>query len=182
MSLRFAILGALVHGPASGYDLVRRFDQKLNFVWWASQAAIYGELPRMLTEDLIRPEAQVGRRGRQLYAITTTGESALRSWLRSVPARQPRDEMMLRVFSLGQLAPEEAASYLDDLAEQYRTRLEEYRRRARTSTEPDAAVDEAEVLDRIALDAGIAHEDAMLRWAQQSAARLRHHHQRSSRD
>ena len=36
MSLRHGLLGLLAEGPASGYDLARRFSEALGSVWPAS--------------------------------------------------------------------------------------------------------------------------------------------------
>jgi PadR family transcriptional regulator AphA len=172
MALRFAILGALSQAPASGYDLVRQFDKKLNFVWWASQGAIYGELPRMQAEGLIAPYSS-GPRGRQSYEITTAGRTALQDWLRATPERRPRDDLVLRIFSLWLLPPDDAADYLDGLADQYREQLSEYRRRQGDRPASVDAEDRARLFDDIALAAGVAHESAMLQWAEESAERLR---------
>ncbi len=169
MSLRFAILGALALEPASGYDLVRRFDKTLNFVWWASQGAVYTELGRLQDEGLVAPH-EAGARGRQSYAVTGAGTAALRDWLRAPPSRRPRDELVLRVFSLWLLEPDDAAAYLDELASGHRSRLAEYESRA--GRDPDPA-DRRAVMDRIALNAGLANERAMLVWAEESAATLR---------
>ncbi len=169
MALRYAILGSLGLEPGSGYDLVKRFDKTLNFVWWASQGAVYTELGKLQAEGLVEPH-ETGPRGRQSYAVTAAGQAALRDWLRSPPARQPRDELILRVFSLWLLEPDDAAAYLDELAAGHRERLAEYE--SRLGPAPDPA-DRRRVVDRIALNAGIANERAMLAWAEESAATLR---------
>ncbi len=42
MSLRHALLGLLSEGPASGYDLLKLFDNSLANVWPATQSQLYG--------------------------------------------------------------------------------------------------------------------------------------------
>ena len=47
MSLRHGLLGLLAEGPASGYDLARRFQEALGPVWPAQHPKIYAELARL---------------------------------------------------------------------------------------------------------------------------------------
>ena len=170
MALRYAILGSLAKAPASGYDLLRRFDRKLNFVWWASHGAVYTELQRLEREGLLAQEEAGGRR-RLEHSVTPQGLDVLREWLRTAPLRRPRDELVLRVWSLWLLEPEDAATFFDRLADGYRERLVDYEERA-AAMEPDPA-DAARFFDSLALGAGLAHERAMLAWAEESAARVR---------
>ncbi|MDT0184975.1 PadR family transcriptional regulator [Microbacterium sp. ARD31] len=170
MALRFAILGALAHKPSSGYDLVKQFDQTFNYVWWASHGAVYTELQKLERDGLVEP-GESGSRGRIQYRVTDTGVRALQDWLRAPAARKPRDEMVLRVFQLWLLDPEEAADYLDGLADAHAERLAEYERReAVAELDPDRP---AAFYNLLALRAGIATEKAVGAWARESAAEVR---------
>src|SRR5690349_13199676 len=109
MSLRFAVLGLLEDGPASGYALTARFEKSLQrFAWTARQSHIYPELARLAEDGLIEV-AEEGARGRRTYAITDSGRAALREWLLSPPKpRAVRDEQVLRLCLISALEPAEA--------------------------------------------------------------------------
>jgi len=112
MSLRHAVLGLLSSGPASGYDLLKRFEISLANVWPATQSQLYSELNRMADAALVKVAAE-GPRGRKEYAITDAGMAELRHWMTEVePDRPRRSDMLLRVFFLDLIPPAEAIAYL----------------------------------------------------------------------
>ena len=75
MSLRFALLGLLEDGPASGYTLNLRFERSLQrFAWTARQSHIYPELNRLAEEGLIEI-AEEGARDKRTYALTERGRA-----------------------------------------------------------------------------------------------------------
>ena len=112
VSLKHAALGLLSFGPASGYDLLQTFRESLANVWPATQSQLYGELGKLADAGLVTVAAE-GPRGRKEYAITPEGTAELRHWLGEVrPAPTRRSEMLLRVFFLGMLTPEQAEDYL----------------------------------------------------------------------
>ncbi|MBX5489428.1 PadR family transcriptional regulator [Mycolicibacterium hassiacum] len=118
MSLRMAALGLLARRPASGYDLLRQFQDSLANVWSATQSQLYGELNRLADAGLIEVCA-VGPRGRKEYRITTAGRDELRRWLLNPQDDPPfRSAPLLRVFLLGELGRDQARAYLTALAEQ----------------------------------------------------------------
>ena len=47
MSLRYALLGLLREGPASGYDLMQIFKLSLANTWPATQSQVYTELGKI---------------------------------------------------------------------------------------------------------------------------------------
>ena len=69
MSLSHVLLGLLADRPASGYDLLKRFEISLANVWPARQSQIYTELVQLAEGGLIKVAAE-GPRGRKEYAIT----------------------------------------------------------------------------------------------------------------
>jgi PadR family transcriptional regulator, regulatory protein AphA len=162
VSLRHAVLGLLAQEPMSGYDLTKRFDRSLANVWSAAHSQIYPELARLKDEGLIR-QVGMGPRGRKTYEITADGLSELRRWMVDTePDRSPRDEAYLRVFFLWLLRPDDAARYLRRQAEHHRSTLQRYLDRA---DEPRPASPWGWA-GRLALEAGIRHERALLEWAE----------------
>jgi len=111
MSLRYAMLGLLADRPASGYDLLQRFKTSLANVWPATQSQIYTELTKLADTGLIAVTDE-GPRGRKEYTITDEGLGELQQWLVGIKPRPVRNDMLLRTFFLGTIAPEQAHEYL----------------------------------------------------------------------
>ncbi len=80
MSLRHGLLGLLAEGPASGYDLSRRFQEMLGTIYPAQHPKIYAELGRLSAAGLIAEESE-GPRRRKAYRITEAGLDEVRAWL-----------------------------------------------------------------------------------------------------
>ena len=117
MSLRHAVLGMLADEPASGYDLLKRFERAMANVWPATQSQLYGELGKLESAGMIHVQAE-GPRGRKEYEITDAGLAELRHWLIEVdPGGPPRSEGLLRVYFLGSVSPEQARGYVATMGE-----------------------------------------------------------------
>ncbi len=122
MSLRHALLGLLSNGPGSGYDLLGAFKSTLSNVWPATQSQVYSELTRLADAGLIRV-AEEGPRGRKTYEVTADGREELRHWLLQVaPDGYRRNDILLRVFLLGAVEPDEAREFMRRRAEIARSR------------------------------------------------------------
>ena len=121
MSLRHALLGLLTVEPASGWDLLKRFEQSLAFVWPATQSQLYTELNRMSDAGLVTVTS-TGARNRKEYGITPVGRRELAHWITEVePERNRRNDVLLRVFFLWTVDRAEAKAFLEREAEVYRT-------------------------------------------------------------
>lgn len=100
MSLKHAILVSLAERPASGYDLVHRFDRSVGYFWRASHQQIYRELPKLETAGWVSAEAvaQSGKPDKRVYAITPAGRDALQAWLAKPVGPEPvRESLMVKV-------------------------------------------------------------------------------------
>lgn len=163
MSLRHALLGLLGQGPASGYDLLKTFEISLANVWPATQSQVYTELSRLADAGLVEVNAE-GPRGRKEYAVTEAGLAELRHWLTETdPAPlAKRSEMLLRVFFLGQIRPEQARAYLRRQAE---IGEERSRRLAPLKELVGQTEDDLSLYGRLALEWGLRFSDMQREWA-----------------
>lgn len=170
MSLRHAVLGLLASGPASGYDLLKRFEVSLANVWPATQSQLYSELNRMADAELVKVAAE-GPRGRKEYAITDSGMAELRHWMTEVePERVRRSDMLLRVFFLDLVSTDEAIDYLRRqvaYAADRLTDLEAIRTAVAGEQDPLA------VNGRIALEWGIRQMAMVRDWASWAETEVR---------
>lgn len=107
MSLRHAIMTALLDDEMSGYDLARAFDKSLGFFWHASHQQIYREL-RTLSEHAWvahRDDPDGGRRERHLYRLTEEGRTALDDWVLQrdrMRLQETRDEFYIKLYNLSE--------------------------------------------------------------------------------
>ncbi|MFF0431763.1 PadR family transcriptional regulator [Streptomyces sp. NPDC004327] len=170
MSLRHALLGLLSERPASGYDLLKRFETSLANVWPATQSQMYSELSKLAANGLIDVSAE-GPRGRKEYTLTDEGLTELRHWLTETkPQRNTRSDILLRVFFLGVLTPEQARGYLTELQE---LSEREYENLRRLESSIDWGDDRLSVHGRIALEYGLRFNAMRREWAQWAAGQLR---------
>lgn len=112
MSLRYGLLGLLAEGPASGYDLARRFQEALGPVWPAQHPKIYAELSRLADAGMIEVDSH-GPRRRKAYRITDTGLAEVRRWLTEDEVDHTlRIESVLRSFFFWLMEPDDLQARL----------------------------------------------------------------------
>jgi len=170
MSLRHALLGLLVDRPASGYDLLKRFEGSLAYVWPASQSQIYTELTKLAADELITV-SEAGPRGRKEYALADAGHAELRRWLTGpVPERPERNPILLRVFFLGELDRAQRTEVVGEMIEAARRDRAALEHAAETITWDDTDLSR---YGRIALEFGLRFTAMRRDWAEWAANQLR---------
>jgi len=98
----YAVLGLLTFGERSGYELDKLARRSIGYFWRPAKSKIYAILPRLVERGFAERTtvAQTRRPDKQLYRLTSHGESALREWLdKDEPIRGvARDGLLLKVF------------------------------------------------------------------------------------
>jgi DNA-binding PadR family transcriptional regulator len=173
VSLRHGLLGLLAEGPASGYDLTRRFEEVVGPVWPAKHPQIYAELGRLATEGLIKVESE-GARGRKAYEITDAGLAEVRRWLVDTnPGQALRFEPLLRSFFFWLMEPDELAAHLDRESASYRQLATTYRDYADAKDRGEFGSSPQTQSLRMAVEAGARIYTALADWAEWAAERSR---------
>lgn len=165
MSLRSAILTALIERPSSGKELARRFDLSFGYFWHATHQQIYRELGQMSDAGLIRLHAsqEKGRGGPRTYDITEAGIQHLRDWVATAQDPVPiRDPLLVRLRAAAALGDIDLSDQLQQHLDYHRILLETYRRiEERDFSQPLQG--RRQHLQHLILQAGISTE---LSWAQ----------------
>jgi DNA-binding PadR family transcriptional regulator len=160
-----AILGLLMQGPLSGYDIRKIFTQTPLGTFSDSPGAIYPALKRLEADGLVRGrvESSSGLRRRRIFRVTPAGTSTFKRWL-STPVTHDdvvhgTDELMLR-FGFMDLGIGEAASvrFLRSLQQELKSYVPELKRYLDThgGGMPRSG--------RLALESGIRSYETLLKW------------------
>jgi DNA-binding PadR family transcriptional regulator len=70
--IRIALLVSLLEGPAHGYELINRLEEKSGGAWRPSPGSVYPTLQLLEDEGLVRSEERDGRR---VYQLTDAGRA-----------------------------------------------------------------------------------------------------------
>jgi DNA-binding PadR family transcriptional regulator len=68
--VRYALLVALADGPAHGYELMGKLEEKSGGMWHPSPGSVYPTLQLLEDEGLVKSEERDGKR---VYELTDTG-------------------------------------------------------------------------------------------------------------
>jgi len=101
-------LGLLAEGERSGYDLLKRAEESVGYMWAPAKSQLYAVLPRLVEAGLATRKTVRGkaRPDKHVHRLTAAGRSAVSSWLEH---ERPRtwDELLLKVF-FAELLPRDA--------------------------------------------------------------------------
>jgi PadR family transcriptional regulator, regulatory protein AphA len=170
MALKHVILTVLHQGPATGYEIVKDFDDVMGFFWSASHQQVYRDLAQLTDAGLVRftEVSQEHRPDKKVYELTEAGREALREWVEA-PIKPPRtqDELLVKLLA-GELVGSDALEkLLADQRELHREMLQTYRsiEREHFSESPLEEIPAVHRLVYMTLRRGILGEEAWLAWA-----------------
>ena len=103
MSTRHALLNSLLHGDASGYDLVKRFRPSAAHWWHPKPAQMYTELARMETDGLVSAETVIQTKypNKRVFSLTDAGRDELRRYAEvPSPPAEFKDELVIKMMGI----------------------------------------------------------------------------------
>jgi DNA-binding PadR family transcriptional regulator len=166
------LLGTIVGGPSSGYDLKKLFTTTPAAIYQPSPGALYPALRRLEHRGLLRarPDVSAGRRGRRVYHATKAGRAAHLAWIRQpvVPGTVVPDldlHLMRFVMMEQQLPRADVLAFLASLADALAGFVADVERYLATAAMPGRH-------PPLALEHGIAVHRASLDWARSAMAAL----------
>lgn len=158
MHLRYALMALLGEGEAHGYELRKRFTQRVGPFWHPNIGQVYQVLHELERRGHVTcRDVTKGARLRRMFRLTLRGDRALRTWLARRPAWPPplRDEIIVRMMAAERHGPSALLAQLERHEAEYRRYV--------TLVESEAAHD-APVTRRLAHEAALGIAEAHLRW------------------
>lgn len=155
-------LGLLAEGERSGYDLLKRAEESVGYMWAPAKSQLYAVLPRLVgaglaTRKTVRGK---GRPDKHMYRLTRSGKTAVSSWLEREPPRT-WDELLLKVFFAGLLPRDALLRHLEDYRQLQVELLAEYK-----------SVDPASRHGALTLRYGLALIPVRIAWLDEAIAEL----------
>jgi len=181
MSLRDAVLAALLAGEASGYDLAKDFDASVANFWMATPQQLYRELDRLAEQGLIQARVvhQERRPNKRMYSLTDSGHEAIQQFTARAPKPSViRDELLVKVQACD---AGNVAAVRDFIAERLQWATAKLQRYERLRTrlldgraEEEYLAETERVGPYLTLLRGISFEQENIRWAERALTIVEH--------
>ena len=159
-----SILGLLLRGERSGYDLKKAADAGVGYVWTAAKSHVYAVLPRLVSGGFatVRTVTQERRPDKQVYRITRQGEQAFKRWLEEPIEERPGSAslFLLKVFFGGRMTREALVAHVERRRAYAADKLAEFR-----EIEEELRDEETGYYGYLTLRWGLAEAEAWIRWA-----------------
>ncbi|GGC55045.1 PadR family transcriptional regulator [Hoyosella rhizosphaerae] len=180
MTLRHAVLAALLDGDMSGYQLAKTFDVSVSNYWHALPQQLYGELTKLEKEGLItgRVVIQQGRPNKRLFSLADPGTETLTQFI-TEPSRPSfiRDDLLVKVRACEVGGHAELIEQLEERAVQARAKItlfDKLLRELRGGTDEETYLaSNSRIGPYLTGLRGRAFETETLLWCEQSARVLR---------
>ena len=97
---RYAILGMLLDGPCTGYEIKSLMRRSTVYFWRESDSTIYPMLKVLAKEGkALSKIVYVGKKRKEVFSITEAGREEFKAWLESATGSEtPRNEFLLKLF------------------------------------------------------------------------------------
>jgi DNA-binding PadR family transcriptional regulator len=175
MSLRDAVLAALLEGESSGYDLAKGFDASVANFWMATPQQLYRELDRLADQGLIQPRVvhQERRPNKRMFSLTEAGRDAIQQFTARAPKPSViRDELLVKVQAADAGDAQAVREFILERLQWATAKLQRYERlRTRLLDgrgEEDYLARTERVGPYLTLLRGISFEEENVRWAERA--------------
>lgn len=174
MSLKYAVLAALLEGEASGYDLAKIFDVSVADFWSTTPQQLYRELDRLAGSGLIeaRVVEQQRRPNKRVFTLTEPGRASLAAFTAEPPRPTAiRDELLVMTQAVDAGDHEAVRASVAERVEWARAKLARYERlreRLLDGRDEETFIEETDRIGPyLTLMRGRSFEAENLRWGEQ---------------
>jgi DNA-binding PadR family transcriptional regulator len=181
MSLRDAVLAALLEGESSGYDLAKGFDASVANFWMATPQQLYRELERLAEQGLIQARVvhQERRPNKRMFALTEAGREAIRQFTARAPKPSViRDELLVKVQAADAGNAQAVRDFIVERLQWATAKLDRYERLLTRlldgRTEEEHLAQTERVGPYLTLLRGISFEQENIRWAERALTIIEH--------
>lgn len=124
---RYAILGAVLDRPSTGYEIKSLMGRSTVYFWRESDSTIYPMLKVLAKEGKVVSEiAYVGKKKKEIFSITEKGIEEFKAWLKMPTVDEtPRNEFLLKLFFVTE--PKEIVRLFRERLEKVKKIHEEYK-------------------------------------------------------
>jgi len=163
-----ALLGLLNVKPWTTYELAKQVQRSLGWFWPRTERKLYDEPKHLVAAGLATAtEQRTGKRPRTVYAITTAGRRALRSWLGEEPQPPAFEfEAMIKVFFADGGTLQQLRDTLARVEEAATERLAELRGMIDATRTGPYEFTSRLPINALALRFQLDHEQLQITWAQ----------------
>lgn len=125
---RYAILGVLLDGPMTGYEIKALMERSTAYFWRESDSTIYPMLKVLAKEGKVLSEVvHVGKKKKEVFSITKTGREEFKSWFQSSTGSETqRNEFLLKLFFATD--PKEMVELFQERLEKAEKKYEEFKK------------------------------------------------------
>jgi DNA-binding PadR family transcriptional regulator len=97
---RYAILGMLLDGPSTGYEIKSLMARSTIYFWRESDSTLYPMLKVLAQEGKVLSEvAYVGKKKKEVFSITEPGRAEFQAWFKGPTGTETaRSEFLLKLF------------------------------------------------------------------------------------
>lgn len=97
---KYAILGMLLDGPSTGYEIKALMGRSTAYFWRESDSTIYPTLKALASEGHVLSKVVfVGKKKKEVFSITEIGRAQFKAWLEGPTGSEtPRNEFLLKLF------------------------------------------------------------------------------------
>jgi len=152
-----SLLGFLLDGPRTGWDLLDEIGRGLGRFWNLTPSHVYRELKALEERGMIEA-GETGPRERRPFAITRKGRQAFAAWIAEEPGpEQIRVPLLVSLWFGAHLDPARLRRFIASHRRVHAERLAEYR-------EVHDEVASRDPYRAAVVAFGIRYEEAMLAW------------------
>lgn len=116
--LKHGILGLLVYGDKTGYEIMDWFKNSLNYFWIAQTSQIYRELQTLEKKGFVKSTTiiQKEKPDKNVFSITNNGYEELQIWLEKkenlIYVKRP---ILMKVFFMGEQDKEKSIQFFTEI-------------------------------------------------------------------
>ena len=159
---RYAILGVLLEGPTTGYEIKSLMGRSTVYFWRESDSTIYPMLKVLAREGKVLSEVvYVGKKKKEVFSITEAGRMEFKAWQMSPTGEEtPRNEFLLKLFFVSDR--NEMIRLFQERLEKVQKMYEEYKQ---IEKRLESIADSPRRTIRLkALRYGISHLESEIKW------------------
>lgn len=171
---KYAILGLIANKPMSGYDIKKKFEERLGKFWNESYGQIYPILKALENEGLATRSVEhtKGKPARNVITITEKGMNEFKEWLKKpTDPHKERLEILLKLTAGSHMKIDESIRLVEEFRDEWAAQTKSFVEIEQDLQREWGGRPQLAYME-MAVDCGMRVGNAYIEWCNETIAKL----------